>query len=135
MHGSTKLKLPTFLVLSGLLSKLFLATFIRYTVAIYPTSSEFFLSMHVIISGLFIQVQQVLVAGTNSSPCAPLLLSPSLSSLMALQSKADLSSLLHFSQSALFFELTFQSVTVHLLMSVCTQFHHLLFGHPHSGLP
>ena len=39
-------------------------------------------------------------------------------------------SVIDFSQSALFFYLSFQFVIQHLLMSVCTQFHHLFFGHP-----
>jgi hypothetical protein len=30
-----------------------------------------------------------------------------------------------FSQSALFFDLSFQFVILHLLIPVCTQFHHL----------
>jgi hypothetical protein len=87
-------------------------------------------------AGFFIQVLQVFVAGTNSSPCAPLLVSSFLFSLMALQSNVDVRHIkLDFSQSTLFFDLSFQFVTVHLIVSVCTQFHHLLFGLPHSGLP
>jgi len=46
-----------------------------------------------------------------------------------------LSSLMTFSQSALFFYLHFQFVILHLLISVCTQFHHLLFGRPLGRLP
>jgi len=40
-----------------------------------------------------------------------------------------------FSQSALFFDLSFQFVILHLLISVCTQFHHLYFGRPLSQFP
>jgi hypothetical protein len=46
-----------------------------------------------------------------------------------------LASLLAFCQSALFFDLNFQFVIFHLLISVCTQFHHLLFGRPLGRLP
>ena len=38
--------------------------------------------------------------------------------------------LMDFSQSALFFDLSFQFVILHLLISICTQFHHLFSGHP-----
>jgi hypothetical protein len=37
-----------------------------------------------------------------------------------------------FSQSALFFDLSSQFITLHLLIYVRTQFHHLLFGRPLS---
>jgi hypothetical protein len=39
-----------------------------------------------------------------------------------------------FSQSALNFDLSFQYLIFHLLISVCTQFHHLFFGRPLSRL-
>jgi len=45
------------------------------------------------------------------------------------------SSLIDFSQSALFFYLSFQFVILHLLIYVCTQFHHLFFGRPLSRRP
>jgi hypothetical protein len=41
-----------------------------------------------------------------------------------------LASLMPFSESALFFDLSFQILILHLLISVCTQFHHLFFGRP-----
>jgi hypothetical protein len=44
-------------------------------------------------------------------------------------------SLIDFSQSALFFDLSCQFLILHLLISVCTQFHHLFFGRPLSRLP
>jgi hypothetical protein len=37
-------------------------------------------------------------------------------------------SLMDYSQSALLFYLSFQYIILHLLISVCTQFHHLFFG-------
>ena len=40
-----------------------------------------------------------------------------------------------FSQWALFFDLFFQFVILHVLISVGTQFHHLFFGHSLSQLP
>jgi hypothetical protein len=39
-----------------------------------------------------------------------------------------------FSQSGLFFYLSFQFLILHLLISVCTQSHHLFFGRPLSLL-
>jgi len=45
-----------------------------------------------------------------------------------------LASLMDFSQSDLPFDPSLQFVTLHLFMSVCTQFHHV-FGHPLSRLP
>jgi len=45
-------------------------------------------------------------------------------------------SLMDLSQPALFFfDLSFQFLIVHLLISVCTQFHHLFSGRPLSRLP
>jgi hypothetical protein len=44
-------------------------------------------------------------------------------------------SLMALSQSALFFDLSFQLLILHFLMSVCTQFHHLFLGHPLGQLP
>ena len=44
-------------------------------------------------------------------------------------------SILDFSQSALYFDLSFQFVILHWIISVGTQFHHLVFGHPLSRLP
>ena len=44
-------------------------------------------------------------------------------------------SFMAFSQSALFLELSFQFVILHLLISVSTQFNHLFFGGPTSCLP
>jgi hypothetical protein len=38
-------------------------------------------------------------------------------------------SLTDYSQSALLFYLSFQYVILHLLISVCTQFHHLFLGY------
>ena len=43
-------------------------------------------------------------------------------------------SLMDFTQSALFFDLFCQLVILHLLISVCTQFHHLCLGRPVSLL-
>ena len=45
-----------------------------------------------------------------------------------------LASLMDFSQSALYFDLSFQFVILHLSISVCTQVHHLYFGRPLSRL-
>jgi len=39
-------------------------------------------------------------------------------------------SLMDISQAALFFYLSFQFVILHLLVSICTLFHHLFFGPP-----
>jgi hypothetical protein len=39
------------------------------------------------------------------------------------------------SQSALFFDFSFQLLILHFLMSVCTQFHHLFLGRPLGRLP
>jgi hypothetical protein len=39
-----------------------------------------------------------------------------------------------FTQSALLFDLSFQFVILHLLISVCAKLHHLLFGRPPSRL-
>jgi hypothetical protein len=36
-------------------------------------------------------------------------------------------SLMDFSQSVLFFDFSFQFIILHLLISVCIQFHHLFF--------
>jgi hypothetical protein len=54
---------------------------------------------------------------------------------MALQSNADFRLLNGLPQSALFFDPTFQFLILHLLISVCTQFHHLFFSLPLSRLP
>jgi hypothetical protein len=43
-------------------------------------------------------------------------------------------SLIDFSQSSMFFDLSFQFVILHLLISVCTHFHHPYFGRPLSRL-
>jgi len=43
-------------------------------------------------------------------------------------------SIQNFSQSALLFDLSFQFVVLHLLISVCAKSHHLLFGRPPSWL-
>jgi hypothetical protein len=40
-----------------------------------------------------------------------------------------------FSQSALSFDFSFQFGILNLLIHICTQFHHLFFGHPLSQLP
>ena len=45
------------------------------------------------------------------------------------------SSVMDFSQSALFLGLFFQFLIMHLLISVCTQFHRLFFSRPLSRLP
>jgi len=45
------------------------------------------------------------------------------------------SSLMELPQSALFFYLSFQFLILHLLISLCTQFHHLFFSRPLSRLP
>jgi hypothetical protein len=37
-------------------------------------------------------------------------------------------SLMYFSQSALFFDFSFQFVILHVLISICTQFHHLFLA-------
>ena len=52
------------------------------------------------------------------------------------QSRPFFASLMDLSQSALFFYLSFLFVIWHLrvLIPVCTQFHHLFFGHPLSWL-
>jgi hypothetical protein len=44
-------------------------------------------------------------------------------------------SLMTHSQSALFFDLSFQLLILHFLMPVCTQFHHLFLGRPLGRLP
>jgi hypothetical protein len=44
-------------------------------------------------------------------------------------------SLMDFSQSALCFDPSFHFVILQILISVCTQFHHLVFVHPLSRLP
>jgi hypothetical protein len=43
--------------------------------------------------------------------------------------------LMDFSQSALFLDIFFQLLILHLLTTVCTQFHHPPFGRPLSPLP
>ena len=42
---------------------------------------------------------------------------------------------MQFSQSALFFYLSFQFLILRLLITTCTHFHHLFFGRPLSRLP
>jgi hypothetical protein len=44
-------------------------------------------------------------------------------------------SFMDYSQPALFLDLSFQFVILHLLILVCTQFNHLFFGGPISHLP
>jgi hypothetical protein len=41
--------------------------------------------------------------------------------------------LMDFSQSAPFFDLSFQFLILNLFISVCTQFHHLFFGRKHEA--
>jgi hypothetical protein len=43
--------------------------------------------------------------------------------------------IMHFSQSALFFNLSFQFTILHSLLSVCIQFHHLVYARPLSRFP
>ena len=54
---------------------------------------------------------------------------------MALQSNTDFPSIMFFYHSALLLDLPFQILILHLLISVCTQFHHLFFDRPLCRLP
>jgi hypothetical protein len=69
------------------------------------------------------------VSSSCASSCA------SSSSYMALQSNTDLRLLNGILPVSSGFWLLFPVFNLHLLISVCTQFHHLFFGRPLSPLP
>ena len=68
--------------------------------------------------------------------CFELISPPPPSFSIAQQSNVDLCLLTGLlSQPALFFDVSFLFIIFHLLIYVCVQFHHLLFGYPLGWLP